>query len=214
MDKEILQILKSESDEKFANWLKPYINLTNNTDEIVLGIRVPILRKLASVYKNIEIEDLINLLHSKYHEARMLALFIMLKKVKQFPEMMCKIYLDNLDYINNWDLIDYTAPHIVAPNVSPNKLRELFESDYLWATRVAIVSTIYYIKRGDYQLILEFAQKTMQHPHHLIHKATGWMLREVGKKDNKVLKEFLLVHKSEMPSIMKNYANEKLKIKL
>ena len=214
MDKEILQILKSESDEKFANWLKPYINLTNNTDEIVLGIRVPILRKLASVYKNIEIEDLINLLHSKYHEARMLALFIMLKKVKQFPEMMCKIYLDNLDYINNWDLIDYTAPHIVAPNVSPNKLRELFESDYLWATRVAIVSTIYYIKRGDYQLILEFAQKTMQHPHHLIHKATGWMLREVGKTDKKVLKEFLLVHKSEMPSIMKNYANEKLKIKL
>ena len=94
------------------------------------------------------------------------------------------------------------------------KLRELFESDYLWATRVAIVSTIYYIKRGDYQLILEFAQKTMQHPHHLIHKATGWMLREVGKKDKKVLKEFLLVHKSEMPSIMKNYANEKLKIKL
>ena len=79
---------------------------------------------------------------------------------------------------------------------------------------MAIVSTIYYIKRGDYQLILEFAQKTMQHPHHLIHKATGWMLREVGKKDKKVLKEFLLVHKSEMPSIMKNYANEKLKIKL
>ena len=123
---------------------------------------------------------------------------------------MCKLYLNNLKWINNWDLIDYSAPHIVAPNVNYEELRELANSDYLWANRVAMVSTIYYIRQGDFTLALEFAKKFMNHPHHLMHKATGWMLREIGKKDKKTLVEFLDKYSTKMPAIMRSYAREKL----
>ena len=115
-----------------------------------------------------------------------------------------------MQYINNWDLIDYTCPHIVAPIADERTLRELADSDYLWANRVAMVSTIYYIKQGDFTLALEFAEKFMNHSHHLMHKASGWMLREVGKKDIDVLKNFLKKHSANMPSVMRSYAKERL----
>ena len=124
---------------------------------------------------------------------------------------MCGLYLQNLDYINNWDLIDYSAPHIVAPYVSDEVLRGLAEADYLWANRVAMVSTIYFIKKGDFNLALEFAERFINHKHHLMHKAAGWMLREIGKKDKQVLIKFLKKHSSKMPAIMRSYATEKLK---
>ena len=108
-------------------------------------------------------------------------------------------------------MIDYSAPHIVAPNVNFDTLRKLANSDYLWANRVAIVSTIYFIKQGDFSLTLEFAKKFINHKHHLMHKATGWMLREIGKKDEQKLREFLAKYSNVMPSIMRNYAKEKLK---
>ena len=135
----------------------------------------------------------------------------MLKKVKKEPQKVCEIYLDNLEYINNWDLVDYSAPHIVAPNVSENVLRELSESDYLWANRVAMVSTIYFIKQRDFKLALEFAEKFISHSHHLMHKAAGWMLREIGKQDEKTLLKFLDKFSAQMPSVMRSYAREKLK---
>jgi 3-methyladenine DNA glycosylase AlkD len=153
------------------------------------------------------------LLKNEIHEARALAIFIMLLKVKKEPDLICKMYLYNLDYINNWDLIDYSAPHIVAPNVEENVLRKLAESGYLWANRVAMVSTIYYIKRKDFNLALEFAKKFMKHEHHLMHKASGWMLREIGKQDENILRNFLEKHSSTMPAIMRNYAKERLKNK-
>ena len=123
------------------------------------------------------------------------------------------LYLKNIEYINNWDLIDYSAPHIIAPIVTKNKLLELANSKYLWANRIAIVSTIYYIKQNDYELTLEIAKKFINHDHHLIHKATGWMLREVGKKNEKILKKFLNKYSKIMPSIMRSYATEKIKNK-
>ena len=115
-----------------------------------------------------------------------------------------------LKWINNWDLIDYSAPHIVAPNVDYEELRELANSDYLWANRIAMISTIYYIRQGDFTLALEFAKKFRNHPHHLMHKATGWMLREIGKKDKKTLVEFLDKYSTKMPAIMRSYAKERL----
>ena len=148
---------------------------------------------------------------NKIHEARALAIFIMILRSKNDPEEMCRIYLENLDYINNWDLIDYSAPHIIAPNVSSEKLEELSNSKYLWANRVAMVSTIFFIKKGDFSLALNFAKKYMTHPHHLMHKAAGWMLREIGKKDEKILRDFLKKYSSKMPTIMRSYAKEKLK---
>ena len=135
----------------------------------------------------------------------------MLKKAKKEPQKISKIYLENLEFINNWDLIDYSAPHIVAPNVGKDKLRELANSDYLWANRVAMVATIYFIKQKDFTLTLEFAEKFISHPHHLMHKASGWMLREVGKQDERVLIEFLKRFSNKMPSVMRSYAKERLK---
>ena len=171
---------------------------------------MPILRKLAKEYKNISYEDLEILLQSKIHEVRELAIFIMLIKTKKEPEKVCKMYLDNLKYINNWDLIDYSAPHIVAPNVDKKTLQELANSDYLWANRVAMVSTIYFIKQKDFNLALNFANKFISHPHHLMHKATGWMLREIGKQDKKTLLDFLEKYSAQMPSVMRSYAKERL----
>lgn len=210
MYQEIVNKLKNLSEIDFANWLKPFLSITEDSNETVLGVRVPHMRKLAKEYKNIDITTLTKLLQNDIHECRALAIFIMLLKSKKEPEKMCKLYLNNLEWINNWDLIDYSAPHIVAPNVDYDELRELANSDYLWANRVAMVSTIYYIRQGDFTLALEFAKKFMNHPHHLMHKATGWMLREIGKKDKKTLVEFLDKYSTEMPAIMRSYAREKL----
>lgn len=208
MYKKIIAELETLAEPEFAKWVKPFLSIT---DEPLLGVRVPKLRKLAKVNKEISEDTLLQLLKSEIHEARALALFIMLYKAKKEPQKMCRIYLDNLEYINNWDLIDYTAPHIVAPCCGEKVLKELAESDYMWANRVAMVSTIYFIKQGDFRLALEFAKSFISHPHHLMHKASGWMLREVGKKDEKVLRDFLEKYSTQMPSVMRSYAREKLK---
>jgi len=207
---EIIKEIKSFAEPQFAKWLMHFLSLTEDSNEIVIGVRVPILRKLAKKYKDIDLNTLKKLLINKIHEARALAVFIMILKSKTEPLLMCGLYLQNLDYINNWDLIDYSAPHIVAPYVSDEVLRGLAEADYLWANRVAMVSTIYFIKKCDFNLALEFAEKFINHKHHLMHKATGWMLREIGKKDKQVLINFLDKHSSKMPSIMKSYAKERL----
>lgn len=208
MYKKIIAELETLAEPEFAKWVKPFLSIT---DEPLLGVRVPKLRKLAKANKDINEDELLQLLKSEIHEARTLALFIMLHKAKKEPQKMCNIYLENLEYINNWDLIDYTAPHIVAPCCGEKVLRELAEADYMWANRVAMVSTIYFIKQGDFKLALEFAKKFISHPHHLMHKASGWMLREIGKKDEKVLRDFLEKYSTRMPSVMRSYAREKLK---
>ena len=213
MCQEIINELESYAEPNFAKWVKPFLNISDVSEEVVLGVRVPILRKLAKKYKDINIDILKKILQSKVHEHRALAVFIMLYKSKSEPQLMCDLYLQNLDYINNWDLIDYTAPHIVAPYVNKVTLRNLAGEDYLWANRVAMVSTIYYIKQDDYTLTLEFAKRYIKHPHHLMHKAAGWMLREVGKRDEIILKKFLSENSQNMPAIMRTYATEKLKKK-
>ena len=211
MYKKIIEELKTKAEPSFREWLRPYLSIHNNSNEILLGVRVPYLRKLAKKYQNIDQENLKKLLKSDIHESRALAIFIMLIKSKAEPILMRDLYLENLNYINNWDLIDYSAPHIVAPYTNKETLRNLANADYLWANRVAIVSTIYFIKNKDYQLTLEFAKKFINHKHHLIHKATGWMLREIGKQDVEVLKNFLDKYADKMPSIMRSYAKERLK---
>ena len=211
MYQEIVDTLYKHSEKDFAQWMKPFLSITDNSDEIVLGVRVPILRKLAKQYKNIDIVLLEKLLQNNIHEMRALAIFIMLIKTKKEPEKMCKMYLNNIKWINNWDLVDYSAPYIVAPNVSIDKLKELAQDNYLWANRVAMVSTIHYIRKNDYTLALDFAKKFIHHPHHLMHKAAGWMLREVGKRDLNILLDFLSQYSDKMPAIMRNYAREIIK---
>ena len=208
MYQEILGELNKLSETKFAEWLRPFLSIKDDSEEILLGVRVPKLRKLAKLYEDIDLITLKELLNSNIHEARLLAVFIMLLKSKKEPQLICGLYLQSLDRINNWDLIDYSCPHIVAPYVDKKILISLAETNYLWANRVAIVSTIYYIKKGYFDLTLELAEKFLSHPHHLIHKATGWMLREIGKKDITILEEFLEKHSQNMPAVMKSYAKE------
>lgn len=210
MYKKIIEEVKVFSEPKYAEWIKPLLSITDSSEEKVLGIRVPILRKIAKTYKDIDYKTLQQLLDSSIHEIKELAVFIMLLKSKKEPKKICELYLNNLNNINNWDLIDYSAPHLVAPNLTDNELRKLAESDYLWANRVAMVSTIYFIKQNNFNLALEFAEKFIHHPHHLMHKASGWMLREIGKKDVDVLLDFLKKNEKNMPAIMKSYAKEKL----
>ena len=210
MYKEIIRELESLSEPAFAKWLRPFLSIDENSDEVLLGVRTPILRKLAKKYKNLSEKELQSLLSSNIHESRALAIFVMLIQTKKEPQRICSLYLKNIDRINNWDLVDYSAPHIVAPNVDTSVLRELACSDYLWANRVAMVSTIFFIKRGDFSLALEFAERFMTHPHHLMHKAAGWMLREVGKKDVQTLLKFLERCDKKMPAVMRSYAKEKL----
>ena len=210
MCEKIIKELEQIAEPAFAQWLKPFINWTEESGEIVLGVRVPKLRKLAKTYKNLDMQLLQELLDSNIHEARALAVFIMLIQVKKEPKKICDLYLKNLNNINNWDLIDYSAPHIGAPNVEIKILKVLSNSDYLWANRVAMVSTIYYIKQDDYELALDFAEKYITHKHHLMHKAAGWMLREIGKRNMEVLKDFLFKNSDKMPAVMRSYAMEKL----
>ena len=211
MYNEILEELNFISDENFARWQRPFLNLNEDSEEILLGIRVPLLRKMAKRYQNIDMELIQKLLDSNIHEAKSLAIFVMLIQVKKEPIQVSELYLKKLDKINNWDLIDYSAPYIVAPYVNITVLRELACSDYLWANRVAMVSTIHYIRQGNFELALEFAEKFISHKHHLMHKAAGWMLREVGKKDVDVLFKFLKKNSKSMPAIMKSYAKEKIR---
>lgn len=211
MCEEIVKEVKSFQEPEFAKWLKPFLSIDETSSEQVIGVRTPVLRKLAKKYKDINIDVLKKLIISDIHEIRALAVFIMLLKSKNEPQFICGLYLQNLDYINNWDLIDYSAPHIVAPYVTEDVLKAMANSDYLWANRVAMVSTIYYIKQGKFDLALELAELFLKHKHHLMHKASGWMLREIGKKDEKVLRAFLEKYSKKMPAIMRSYATERLK---
>ena len=211
MYKEILEEINLYAETNFASWLRPFLSINMNSSEKVIGVRVPTLRKMAKKYATIDELDLLKLLQSNIHEHRALAIFIMLLKSKKDPKMIADLYLKNLEYINNWDLIDYSAPHIIAPHVNVEVLHQLADSDYMWANRVAMVSTIYFIKKDNYDLALDFAEKFISHKHHLMHKASGWMLREIGKRNEEVLKDFLMKHSSEMPAIMRSYATEKLR---
>lgn len=211
MYQKIINEIEQYSEVDFAQWLRPFLSIKPESDEILLGVRVPILRKIAKKYKDIDIKNLKQLLTCKIHEARSLAIFIMILKSKKEAKAMCDLYLDNLEYINNWDLIDYSAPHIVAPYANKSILRELADADYLWANRVAMISTHHYIKQGDFELALEFAEKFINHKHHLMHKAAGWMLREIGKKDVSTLKDFLYKFSNAMPAVMRSYATERLR---
>ncbi len=186
--------------------------------DIFLGITVPEQRKVARrYYKNITATELEILLQDKYHERRLTALFMLrLRYEKETTEAgrekWVQLYLDNLDYVNNWDLVDSSAPYILGHFLYGKDtalLDELFESGELWRQRVAVLATAYFINKGSYEETLRLAELLLDHPHDLIHKAVGWMLREVGKKDFEQELQFIKKHHHRMPRAMLRYAIEK-----
>ena len=184
--------------------------------DIFLGIRVPVLRGLAKEYQTITFKETEHLLKSPIHEERLLALFILIRIYSKAEEVIKKaiyeLYLKNSKFINNWDLVDSSAEYIVGDfllDKEKNPLYQLARSKNLWERRISIMSTFCFIKRRQYSETLKIAKTLLNDKEDLIHKAVGWMLREVGKRDLSLEEEFLQANYKEMPRTMLRYAIEK-----
>ncbi|MBU0677087.1 MAG: DNA alkylation repair protein [Verrucomicrobia bacterium] len=181
-----------------------------------IGVRVPEIRKLIRVYEELNLRQVESLLHSKIHEERLLALLLLVRKFKKArpdeQKQIYSIYLDNTAHINNWDLVDLSAEHIVGGYLhmrNRRPLHALAKSSSLWERRIAVLATFHFIRKGEPDETLAVAEKLLNDEHDLIHKAVGWMLREVGNRDREVEERFLRKHYQTMPRTMLRYAIEK-----
>src|SRR3972149_1057321 len=184
--------------------------------DVFLGITVPVLRKLSREYDGIGIKDALPLLQSSVHEERLLALFLLIRAYSKGDDAVKKsiygLYLKNIRYINNWDLVDLSAPNIAGSYLidkSRKPLYALAKSRDLWKRRMAIISTFAFIKRNEFSDSLRLSGMLLADKHDLIHKAVGWMLREVGKRDLSAEEKFLQRHYKSMPRTMLRYAIER-----
>ncbi len=178
-----------------------------------LGVSIPQVRTVAKNYYHLELDEIESILLSKYNEELFLALVLLVKKYEVSPTVVFDFYIKNLGHINNWNLVDVSAHFIVGRhllNSDKSFLLTLAKSKNMWHRRVAIVATWYYIRNNQHDWTIKLAEILLNDTHDLMHKATGWMLREVGKKDEKVLIDFLEIHSKKMPRIMLRYAFERL----
>ena len=185
--------------------------------DIFLGVRAPKIRLIAKKYIDISIADMKTLIQSKYHEERFLGLIILVNKYsktkdKKNRNQLYKIYVSSFKYINNWDLVDVTCPHVTGKHLLDKDRTILYKwakSEDLWTKRIAMVSTFYFIRKTDLEDTFKIAEILLQDEHDLIHKAVGWMLREAGKRDIKKEEAFLKKHYKTMPRTMLRYSIEK-----
>ncbi len=184
--------------------------------DIFLGIFVPNIRKIAKKYGNLYFEDIKELLYSKVHEERLCALLILVNQFEEGNEEKKKkifdFYIRNVRYVNNWDLVDLSAPKIVGAYLlnKPKKVLYKFsESKNLWERRVSIISTFAFIKNGNFKDTLRISKILLKDEHDLIQKTVGWMLMEVGKREVFVLEEFLIKNHKNISRTTLRYAIEK-----
>ena len=184
-----------------------------------IGVRVPAQRRLVREFRGLALADTCDLLHSPIHEERLLALLILVDAYNRGNESeraaIFRLYLDNTAYINNWDLVDGSAPGIVGRHLATRPRKILFDlagSPDVWKRRIAVLGAFHFIRRNEFAEILRLAEMLLQDRHHLIHKAVGWMLREAGKRDVTVLRGFLERYAARMPRTMLRYAIEKLPV--
>ena len=184
--------------------------------DVFRGIRVPVLRKTAKQFKDLSIDHTVELLHSPFHEDRLTALLIFVLKYKKGTERekqaIYDTYLDNTQYINNWDLVDSSAHKIVGPHLEDRDrsiLYQFAQSDMLWERRIAMMATYHFIHQDDYGDALQLAEILLHDKEDLIHKVVGWMLRELGKRNFDLEDAFLEKHYKSMPRTMLRYAIEK-----
>lgn len=184
-----------------------------------LGVIVPDSRKIAKDFApKMELSDIQEIIKSEFHEMRLVALLILIQKFekskdKSVQKQIVDFYLKNTKHINNWDLVDLSCYKILGrfcfENQNPEILKKLSDSENMWEKRMAIVGTMFYIKKGNFDLTKEFAIKNLHHSHDLMHKANGWLLREMGKKNENELLDFLKIHYKKMPRTTLRYAIEK-----
>jgi len=217
--KEIQKKLKSLSNKEKARKHQSFFKTgpgEYGEGDIFIGVTVPELRKLAKEYKTIGINKIKQLLKSEIHEERLLSLFLLIHRYSRGDEPEIKriyeLYLKNTKFINNWDLVDSSAGQIVGNflfDKSKKPLYDLVKSENLWERRISIISTFYFIKRNQFSNTLKISKILLSDKEDLIHKAVGWMLREVGKRDMSVEEEFLKKYYKNMPRTMLRYAIEK-----
>lgn len=184
--------------------------------DVFLGIKVPALRALAKRCADADLRTVASLLDSRYHEERLLALLLLMQFYQRGREedqaAAFDLYLSHTHRVNNWDLVDLSAPHIVGRHLqdrSRRVLHSLARSSSLWERRIAMVATFHFIRRNDFDDSLRIAEILLRDEHDLMHKAVGWMLREVGKRNLATEENFLKQHYHAMPRTMLRYAIER-----
>lgn len=218
---EALQFLSSPEKKEFL----PYFFKTGKGEyaegDQFIGVVVPDSRKLVKEYwQKATLDDVQEILKSEFHEMRLVALLILVNKFEKSKDKteqkkLVDFYLKNTKYINNWDLVDLSCYKLLGRYCFENRkddiLRELSNSDNMWEKRIAIVATMHHIKKGkSFDLTQELVLNNLNYPHDLMHKANGWLLREIGNKDEEVLLDFLKIHYQNMPRTTLRYAIEKL----
>lgn len=181
-----------------------------------LGIRIPVLRKLLREYREVALPEILEVLHSCWHEERLFALLLLVDRFERGEEAVQRAvyeaYLAHTAFINNWDLVDVSAHKVVGAwlfDKDRAPLHKLAGSGDLWEQRIAIIATYWFIRRRDFADTLAISSMLLNHPHDLIHKAVGWMLREIGKIDQSAEEVFLRQHYHKMPRTMLRYAIER-----
>jgi len=213
LTKEIQKSYSKERAEHSKRFFKTGVGEYGEGD-IFLGLSVPEQRVLAKKYSNLSMPQIQKLLDSEIHEYRLIAGLILIKKFEKDPEVIFNFYIKNARRFNNWDLVDLTAPRIVGNFLKDKNKKIIYDlarSKNIWEKRIAIVSTLYFIvKENNFSDTLKISEIILGDSHDLIHKAVGWMLREVGKQNLSELLIFLNLHYQQMPRTMLRYAIEKL----
>jgi len=216
----ILAQLLAQKNNKQAEILQRFFKTAKGQygyGDIFLGIKVPIQRKIAKKFIDLPLSEIQKIIVSKFHECRLTALLIL---TYQYPKSTLKqqkeiynFFVKNISCINNWDLVDLSSPNIFGQyllNHSRRPIYNLAKSKNLWHRRIAIVSTLTFIRNAEFDDTLKLAKFLLKDKEDLIHKAVGWMLREVGKRDQKLLLNFIAQNKIDMPRTMYRYAIERL----
>jgi 3-methyladenine DNA glycosylase AlkD len=214
------QRLKKLSDTAIVAFLQRYFQTSPGgygEGDVFLGIKVPPQRKLAQEFSAMPPREVDQLLRSAIHEERSLALMILVIQYERGDEKerrrITRHYLRRTRFINNWDLVDSSAHFILGAQFfggDLSTLQQLLKSPRWWERRIAVIATFHFIRNGHFQTTLDFAGQLLDDEHDLMHKAVGWMLREIGKKDVAVLRTFLDEHAARMPRTMLRYAIERL----
>jgi len=217
--KELKTTIRANTDKNYAKTMQWFFKTGKGEygeGDKFLGLAVPLQRKIAKKFNELELSDLKQLLQSKIHEERLMSLLILVEQYYNADvsgkEKIYKFYIQNSQYINNWDLVDLSAPKIVGKHLLNRDKKILFKyarSNNLWKKRIAMISTFTFIKNNKLDTTLELSDILLYDEHDLIHKAVGWMLREVGKMNMNVLEKFLRPRYIKMPRTMLRYAIEK-----
>jgi 3-methyladenine DNA glycosylase AlkD len=211
-----LRRLGSKDTQKTLQWFFKTGAGGYGEGDVFLGIKAPPLRKLAVEFENAPLKTIRALMSSGIHEERALALMILVRRFsaadEKTRERIYRFYMSQIRFVNNWDLVDSSAPHIIGSYLctrSRSPLYALARSASVWERRIAILSTFHFIRKNDFDDALKISKLLLTDEHDLIHKAVGWMLREIGKRKATAEKAFLQTHCRQMPRTMLRYAIER-----